>query len=67
MEGDVAPHPMKKRSGNDEFYANACDYCNYKGLCGLDADNKELCRIPMTEKETLAAMQAIMDGEEEKQ
>ena len=63
-EGEIAPYPMKKRSGDDKFYANACDYCDYKSICGIDTENKELCRIPMTEKESLAAMQAIMNGEE---
>lgn len=62
-EGEVAPAPMKQRQSS--FYVNACKYCDYRGLCGVDAETSPLCRVPETEQNVLAAMQAILDAEEE--
>ena len=63
-EGDVAPNPMKKRGSSDQYYENACQYCQYRGLCGIDPESPQCSRSPMTEKESLAAIQAILNGEE---
>ncbi len=62
-EGDVVPSPMKKRGAVD-FYADACSYCNFCGICGVRADDSPLCRENQSEKDVLAAMQRIMNGEE---
>lgn len=66
-EGNVAPNPMKKRQNGDKFYADACEYCNYRGICGVNVSNAAyapLCRVSDDEKNTIAKMRAIMDGEE---
>ena len=63
--GDVAPHPMKKKQQSSHFYANACAYCEYRTLCGMTDSDTERMRLPVTDKEAAAAMQRIMNGEED--
>ena len=63
-EGEITPSPMVKSNANNDFYVDACRYCDYRGICGVDADSSALCRVNDTEKNVLAEMQRIMDGEE---
>lgn len=61
--GDVAPNPM--RGGDSEFYADACRYCIYSGLCGI-TDDDPACRKPeKKKKETLTFMKDMLSREEE--
>ncbi|MCR5306057.1 MAG: PD-(D/E)XK nuclease family protein [Oscillospiraceae bacterium] len=62
--GDVAPRPMKRRKKDSRFYADACRYCDYRGLCGNDPADPVHARVPMDQKEAEAAMLRIMNGEE---
>ena len=62
-EGEIAPHPMKK-CGSAEFFSDACLYCDYHGICGIEAEHSELFRENEPEKDVLAKMQSILNGEE---
>lgn len=62
--GDVAPRPMKRRKKDSDYYADACLYCDYRGLCGTDPDNPAHPRVPMEQKDAESAMLRIMNGEE---
>lgn len=63
-EGNVAPSPMKKKS-DGLYYADACKYCQYTGICGAGITHAVTPRYPMPEKDAVAAMQRIMNGEED--
>ena len=58
--GDVIPSPMERKS-QGSFYANACAYCPYSGICGAGVTHTIAPRLPMSEKEAISAMQAIMN------
>lgn len=60
--GEVAPQPMKRSSSGKDYYADACFYCEYSGLCGMDPEHPENARTPMKKEDAAAAMLRIMNG-----
>ncbi len=58
--GDVIPSPMQRKS-KGSFYANACAYCPYSGICGAGVTHPIAPRLPMSEKEAINAMQTILN------
>ncbi len=63
--GEIAPNPMLRRSAADtSYYDNACDYCDYRSVCGVDPAHTAQKRLPLTKAESEKAMREIMDGEE---
>lgn len=60
-QGDVAPSPMQRRS-DGLFYSNACRTCSFAGICGAGITHTIEPRLPMPEKDAIAAMQSIIDG-----
>lgn len=65
LSGQVAPAPMKKLEPSKDYYANACDYCKYHGLCGIDPNDTAHMRVSVPQAEAADAMRRIMDGAEE--
>jgi len=64
-EGETAPAPMKRTSSGSHFYEDACRYCDFRTLCSITEHDEDKMRLPMSEKEAIAAMQKIMNGETE--
>ena len=60
VQGDVAPHPLCDKK--DDF--DACKYCAYESICGIESSQIGYCRNRMSEKEAEAAMHAILNSKE---
>lgn len=64
--GLVSPRPMQKSDSRSDFYADACSFCKYSSICGVDVQtDRALVRKPMGEKKAVSAMEAILSGEGE--
>ncbi len=69
-EGNVSPRPMRRKEREQQetgttadFYANACDYCDYRSICGITDPDAACFRLPAYSAEGSArAMRAIMEG-----
>lgn len=70
--GDVAPQPMRKKEDSEGdstkgYYADACKYCDYRGMCGMTDQHKERIRLPEKQKIVREKMRAILNSGEEVQ
>ena len=68
--GKVAPRPMRRKEreqqesgSSSDFYANACDYCDYRSICGITDPDAACFRLPaFNEAGSAGAMRAVMEG-----